>query len=290
MAVLQRRRDELNREAERWRSERERLNESARRLRREAQKHREARDGANKSTAEIKLRVEFLRNEMAEKRRRLAEFDAGLEEGRRRLPPRRDLEDRLRRIEWEMMTTPTADILDREAALVEEVRGLRRALAAHEELEAREDERLVMLAEFKAAELEIYNCRDEMSRLNETSEANHEKMILLYRKTDEERRRGDEAHSKFIEQLSEVKAVEAELSEVMGEVRRLRERLRESERRVAAERERELEVRKMELLTEVKRKLEAGERLSLDELKLLYGEEKDEDHPPNESASDGEHV
>ena len=143
-----------------------------------------------------------------------------------------------------------------------------------------------MLAEVKAKELEIRNCRDELSRLHETSEVNHEKMILLYTKVDEERRRGDEAHSKFIEYLSEVRAVDEELTDVMADAGRMRESLRESERRAADERERKLEARKSELLGEVKRKLEAGERLSLDELKLLYEEEEDEAKPQDESASE----
>jgi len=286
VAALRRRRAELNREVQRWKGERERFNDSARTLRMEALKHREERDQANQKMAEIKHRVESLRNEIAEKRRGVAELDARLRKGRRHLPPRQDAEERLRRIEWEMMTTPTTDILEREEALIGEARGLREALAAHSELEAREDERLVMLAEVKATELEIRNCRDELSSLHETSEVNHEKMILLYTRADEEQRHGDKAHSKFMEYLSEVRAVDEELSDVIGEARRLRESLRESERRVADEREREIEARKRELLLEVKRKLEAGERLSLDELKLLYEEEEGEAKPQDELASE----
>jgi len=274
--ALKRRRTALDAEVERWKRERDRLNESARGLRAAAVKHREERDRANEGVSEIKRGMEALRRELYERRGRLAEIDAELGEGRRRLQPRRDVEERLRRIEWEMMTTPTAEMMEREEALVEKAGELRRSLDAHKELDGREDERLRVLADIKATELAIRGCRDEITRLHEASEANHEEMILLYGKVDEERGRADDAHARFLERLSAVRAVDDELREVVGEARRLRGRLRESERLEAAERDRETERRKEELLTEARRKLDAGERLSLDELRLLYGEEEDE--------------
>ncbi len=273
--AIRRRRAELNSEAERWKNERDRLNESVKTLRAEAMKHREDRDGANRRVAELKKRIESLRNVLTEKHRRLTEVDAGLEEGRRLLPPRRDAKEQLRRIEWEMMTTPTADILDREEALIEEARRLKKTLAAHDELDAREDERLSVLADIKATELGIRGCRDEIARLHENSEANHEKMILLHRGADEERSRADEAHAKFLEHLSAIREVDAELDKVLVEARGMRKRLRELKQRSAAERERKVEAMKRKLMMEAKRKLEAGKRLSLDELKLLYGEEEE---------------
>jgi len=275
-AALRRRRGELNREAERWKETRDRLNESVRALRTEARKHREERDRANQRVAEIKARIEDLRHDLTEKRGTLTEAEEDLERRRKGLPPRREVEERLSRIEWEIMTTPTADMMDREKALAEEGRRLRDALAAHEALDAREDERLKMLADIKAVELEIRGCRDEVSRLHETSEENHEKMILLYRRADEEQGRADDAHAKFLENISAVRAVEGELREVRGEIRRLQKGLREADRQVSAEKERRIEVRKRELRMEVKRKLEAGAKLSLDELRLLYGEEGEE--------------
>ena len=273
--TLRRRRAELNSEAERWKNERDRLNESVRTLRGEALKHREERDEANRRVAEIKKRIESLRDVLTEKRRRLVEVDARLGEVRRSLPPKQDLKERLSSIEWEMMTTPTADILDREEELLAEAKGLRRTLAAHEELEAQEDEKLRVLADIKATELEIRGCWDEMKRLHEKSSTDHEKMILLHRRAEEERGRADDAHFKFLEHLSAIRGVDTELDKVMGEARIIRKRLRELEQRSAAEREQKIEARRRELVMEAKRKLEAGEKLSLDEIKLLYGEEEE---------------
>lgn len=173
------------------------------------------------------------------------------------------------------MTTPTAEMLEREEVLVEEARELRERLAAHEELDALEDERVEALSDIKALELAIRRCVEEMTRMREASAADHAAMILLYRRADEERKRADEAHERFLERLSAVRAIDGEIREATGEIRGLRRSLREAERQAAGERERMREERRRELTAEARRKLEAGERLTLDELKLLYGEEED---------------
>ncbi len=276
------RRADLNREAERWKADRDRFNESARKLRTEARSYRDERDRSNQTIAEIRNRIGYLQSDVAKKIKRMTELDASLDRERRKIPLKQDVEERLGRIEWEMMTTPTVDIMEREKGLVEEAKALKNELAAHEELEAREDERLVLQAEIKAAELEIRNQWDEISRLREASKTNHERMILLHRKADTERARGDEAHSKFLESLSEVRSVDEDLKVIVEEDKGLQEKLREVERVSASAKERELETRKKELLGELRRRLDSGEKLSLDEMKLLYGDEGDEPQPQEE--------
>jgi len=85
-ALLFERRDGLNREAERRRKERDRLNEAVRSLRANATEERDKRDELNRRVAEIKKRMEGLRQELGAKREELARLD-GVDE-RRRLPPR----------------------------------------------------------------------------------------------------------------------------------------------------------------------------------------------------------
>lgn len=274
LALLQKRRADLNKAAEHWRRERDKLNNSTRSLRAEALKHRLERDQVNQRIAEIKRKIEALRNELGKRQRKLAEIDDRLEENRRRLPQRQVLKEKLRRIEWELMTTPTTDMKDRERVLVEDAQRLRRMFAAHDELDTYAEERMRILADIKAKELEIRGQRGETSRLNEMSKANHEKMIMLHSKADEERSRADDAHAKFLEYLSAIRRIDGELNKTIQKVIGIRERLRESERKEAAERKRMVEARRMELMKEARKKLEAGERLNLDEMKLLYGEEE----------------
>lgn len=277
-AFLFEKRDGLNKEAEHRREERDRLNESVRSLRANATEERDRRDELNRRVAEIKKRMGGLRQELGAKREELARLDVGDE--RRRLPPRGRLEEELRRIEWELSTTPTLEMLDREARLSERAGEIRRALKEHERLDAEDDRRLVSLAGSKAVEVEIRRSREEMQQLQEASQGYHERMLQLHRQADEEKEKADEAHAAFLDSVSALKEVNAELDGVLGEAREIRGRLRRAERSVAVRRAQEVEAMKRELKEEAQRKLDRGQKLSLDELKLLYGEDEEEEEPP----------
>lgn len=277
-SALRRRLEELNTEAERWRSERDRLNDSRNVLRAEALSHREGRDRANQQVAEIKQKIGSLRDELYGRRAKLAEFGDELGKKLRKLPPKREVASRIGEIDWELMTTPTVTMLPREKEISEEARGLRKELEAHRELDSKKDEELIIMADIKALELEIKRLRDETTRLHQMSEENHKQMLLLREKVDEEKRQADKAHSKFREVLSAMKTAKGELGEVLKEARDLHKKSKESEKLTDAERRLIIEAKKKELTAEAKRKLEAGEKLSLEELKLVYeGEDEEEE-------------
>ena len=264
--------DELNRQAERWKRERDQLNESVKDLQGKALGEKEERDKINEKVAEIKKRVEGLRVDLAEKRGSAEGLDEELEEGRRRLRSRRRLEEELREIEWELSTTPTLEIKDREEELTERARELRLELEEHTKLDAKDDRYLHSLADFKAVEVWIREGLDEMRALHEVSQEHHERMLTLYRKADEERKRSDEAHKRFVECLNEIKEVNGELDTVMAELRKQRKELKDTDRRMAMRRSTYLQEKRKELAAEARRKLEAGEKLTLEEMKLVYGE------------------
>ena len=265
-------RDELNGQAERWKRERDRLNESVKDFQGKALGEKEERDKINEAVAEIKKRVEGLRVDLAEKRGSAEGLDEELEEGRRRLRSRRRLEEELREIEWELSTTPTLEIKDREEELTERARELRLELEEHTKLDAKDDRYLHSLADSKAVEVGIREGLDEMRALHEVSQEHHERMLALYRKADEERKRSDEAHKRFVECLNEIKEVNGELDTVMAELRKQRKELKDTDRRMAMRRSTYLQEKRKELAAEARRKLEAGEKLTLEEMKLVYGE------------------
>jgi uncharacterized coiled-coil DUF342 family protein len=266
-------RDELNRQAERLKKERDQLNESVKELQGKARVEKEERDRINGRVAEIKKRVEGLRLELAEKRGSMEGLDEELEESRRRLRSRRRLEEELRGLEWELSTTPTLEIRDREAGLVERAKEIRLELDEHSKLDAQDDRYLHSLADSKAKEVEIRRRRDEMQELHEVSQGHHERMLALYRKANEERKQSDEAHKRFVECLNGIKDVNGELDKVLAELRGRRKELKDLDRRVAMRRSRSLEEKRKELAEEARRKLEDGEKLTMEEMKLIYGEE-----------------
>lgn len=265
-------RDELNRQAERWKKERDQLNESVKDLQGKAGEEKKERDRINGKVAEIKKRVEGLRLELAEKRGVMEGLDEELEESRRKLRSRRRLEEELRGIEWELSTTPTVEIRDREAGLVERAKEIRLELDQHAKLDSQDDAYIHSLADSKAVEVGIRRGRDEMQSLHEESREHHERMLALYGKADEERKRSDEAHKKFVESLNEIKEVNGELDKVMAELRERRKELKDADRLVAMGRSRALDEKRKDLAEEARRKLEAGEKLTLEDMKLIYGE------------------
>ena len=275
--ALREKRETLEKEAERWRKQRDSLNESVKALRDKALIERDERDRINEQVAEVKADIRNLFAEMDGKRGKLAQIEAELESERRRLPPRDKIERSLRSIEWELMTTPTLEMKGRESGLIDEADSLRKALAEHRKLEALFDRRLDSMADSKAVELGLRERREEIRRLHEMSQEHHEAMIQLFRKVDEERKLADEAHGNFIEKISELRAIDKELGRLNAEIRGIDLDQRERDGALRAQRRRELNAKRQELQEAAKIKLEKGQKLSFEELKLLYEDEEEDE-------------
>jgi phosphoserine phosphatase len=131
---------------------------------------------------------------------------------------------------------------------------------------------LEQLAEIKAKEVQIRGMREEMQKLHEKSQVHHERMLSFYKQSNDERKQADEAHGRFVEKLNEIKIVNSELDFLLPELKKLRTASRAAERLILKKRDDATKERQKELVKEAKRKLEAGEKLSLEELKLVYDE------------------
>lgn len=266
------RKGELSKRAENRKNERDRLNEFVKSIRSSALAEKELRDQFNQKVAEIKKIAEELYCQLDEKRRMLNQLEKEMGEGMGRLPPRSRLEQDLQRIEWELSTTPTLEIQEREAQLVERASEIRRTLEEHGRLEALKVKRLMTIADSKALEMEIRQSREEMQSIRDEGQEHHQMMLQLFEKADSERERANEAHKNFLESVSAIRGIDSELDTVMAEMRELRLRLRKVDRLEAMKKETSIEEMRRELVAEARRKLEAGEKLSLEELKLIYGE------------------
>ena len=265
LAALMVRKGEFEAEAKRWAEERDKRNEVVRALRAEAVGFKEKRDAVNLRVRGLKSEVLSLRGEVDEKRvrlrvvvQRLAEVKQGLSGDRRRL------ERRLGELDWEVMTTPTRDMLGREDQVAKEVRELRVQLAAYDLSEALEAERVELRAVIMAGQLRLRGLRDEMGRLSSESRLNHGKMVEVYGRLAEERRGADEAHRRFLEVRGELKKIEGEELSLRRRVQRLRGDLARG--KVARLR--------LEAVQRIREKLKRGEKLSFEEYRLLSEEEE----------------
>jgi uncharacterized coiled-coil DUF342 family protein len=252
--------EQLDAEAKRWTAERDKRNEAVKALRAQVQEYRDKRDAANLRVQELKSEVLSLRGEVNEKRGKLQALLQRLGEARQGLTGDRGrLERRLRQLDWEVMTTPTREMLEREDQVVKEVRELRVQLEAFDLAEGLEAERLELRAAIMAGQLRLRGLREEMGRLSSESQVNHEKMVEVFKRLDEARGKADEAHRRVLE-------VRGQLRRIGGEdlsLRRRLQRLRAELRRGRVDRLR------VEALQRIREKLHRGEKLSFEEFKLL---------------------
>jgi phosphoserine phosphatase len=256
---------------DRHRTRRDELNETVKSLRASAAEERDKRNELNDTVAEIKKSREGLRQKLSEKWEHLQQLDE-VQRDKPHIPPRWKLEQELQRLDWEQSTTPTIEMKEREDQLIERAAEIRHMLEEHDRLDAEYDKRLMSLADSKAVEMEIRSNIERVQDLHEQSQEHHERMIQLYRKVDEGKELADKAHAEFVEALTEIKKVDAELDGVMDEVRAFRGDLNTRSIVASINRKKSLEEQKKSLMEEAKRKMQAGEKLSLDEMKLIYGE------------------
>lgn len=276
-AALRKTRATLFDQVKKLRDERDRLNESANRLRGEAQKEREERDKINARVKGIKEQLEPLFEELDAKKEKLSEAEKSLRDEYKNKPTKSRVERDLRRIEWEVMTTPTKQMLDREDELISRASALRRTLEELKSLERVEDKRIDIMADKKATELEIRSIREEIKSLSEQSQQHHEKMIEVYEEADSEKKKADDAHAKYIEKIEEVNKVKDELNIIMPQIKAIREGARISEQKLAERRRMTTQQRVDEMKKEAVRKMENGEKLTFEDLRLIYGDEEEEE-------------
>lgn len=266
-------RSELFNNINKWKEERERLNQSVRALRNEAGKHKSERDKINKQVANLKKKLEPLYEELDGYKGKAKEEENKTKHEYKGLPPREKVTRELNRIEWRLMTTPTREMIDKERRLIERAEELRKILEKYKEIDSRIDRNVELDKNLENTELKIKEIRETMSLLAAQSQEHHEKMILLFERADEERVRANEAHSNFLESIEYVKEVNKELDGVMNEVRKLRSELDVSDQRNRVRRRADERAKLEELKKEALRKLEEGKKLSYEELQVLYSNE-----------------
>lgn len=275
-AELRNTRNTLFEEIKRHRSQRDQLNDSAKQIREEAYKHRDERDRINARVQEIKQKLGPLFDRLNEKKEQLSEANRSIRQEYRNMPDKRRLERDLQRIEWEMMTTPTREMLNREEELVARAASLRQSLEGYKSVQKQEDETSGLVGEKRITEKEIGVIRDEISGLAETSQEHHEKMIVFFEQADVKKKEADEAHGRYVEKIKEAEVIKEQLNVVMPQVRELREKLNIADKRVTSRRMMGARDRKAQMRQEALRKMEAGEKLTFDDVQLIYGDGEEE--------------
>ncbi|MBS7620478.1 hypothetical protein KEJ21_07550 [Candidatus Bathyarchaeota archaeon] len=266
--------EELESGLEKLKNERDELNKSARDEKFKALKYRENRDRANSQIAEFREKSKTIRSMIEEKELEIKRLEEELKEKRIGVPSRKRLTGDLKRIEWEFMTTPTSEMLQREKELIEKAKMIREKLSFHDEIEEHENRRMILLAEVKALRLELKKNMDEREGLHKTSAQNHERMVESFKEALELSRKADEIHKIFKERLEVKNSLLKEAKLLREQIRDLKTLLKERRKKVREAQEAANAEKKRQILEETKKKLEAGKKLSFEEMKLIF-EDKD---------------
>ena len=276
-AELRNTRNTLFEQIKKLKEERDRLNKTAKAARDQAQKHRKERDRINAKIQEIKQTLGPLFDELAEKNNALAETDRAIREEYRGLPSKNKVQEDLKRIEWEVMTTPTREMLGREDELIQRSASLRRTLEEFKGIENKQGKKQDYIAEKRVTETEINALRDEINKLAEQSQEHHERMIIFYDQTDKDKKRADEIHGNYVEKIKQVEAIKEDLNLILPEVNAIRDGLKASDLKISELRKMNTQQRAEAMKQSALRKMENGDKLSFEDLRLIYGEEDNEE-------------
>lgn len=276
-AELRKNRNTLFEQIKKIKEERDRLNKTARAAREQALKHRKERDRINAKIQEIKKSLGPLFDELDEKNQALAEADKAIRDEYRGLPNKKRVQEDLKRIEWEVMTTPTQEMLGKEDELIAMAARLRKTLEEFKDVEQKQDKKKDYIADKRVTEAEITTMREEINQLAEQSQEHHERMILFFEQADKEKKKADDAHTRYVEKIKEVEIIKDELNLVMPEINALRDGLKASDIKIEELRKMNTQQRAEAMKREAMKKMENGEKLSFEDLKLIYGDEEVEE-------------
>jgi uncharacterized coiled-coil DUF342 family protein len=276
-AELRKNRNALFEQIKKIKEERDRLNKASRAARDQALKHRTERDRINAKVHEIKKSLGPLFEELDEKNQALAEADRAIRDEYRELPNKKRVQEDLKRIEWEVMTTPTQEMLGREDEIIARAGRLSKTLKEFKNVEQKQDKKMDYLADKKATQVEITAMRNEISQLAEHSQEHHERMILFFEQADEEKKKADDAHSRYVEKIQEVEKIKEDLNLIMPEINAIRDGLRATDLKLEELRRMNTQQRAEAMKKEALKKMENGEKLTFEDLKLIYSDEDDKE-------------
>lgn len=267
-------RNTLFEQIKKLREERDRHNKSARANREQAGKHRTERDRINSKIQEIKKHLGPLFDTLDQKNEALHNAEQEIRKEYKGMPRKETVQKDLQQIEWEVMTTPTHEMLGREDEMLQMASKLRKTLDSYKHIEQKQDQKQDFIADKRITQTEIGKMRQEISGLAEQSQEHHERMILFFEQADKEKTKADEIHGRYVENIKAVDAIKEDLNFIMPQVNAIRTGLKASDLKVSELRKMNAQQRAEAMKKEAVDKMSRGEKLSFEDLRLIYGEKE----------------
>jgi len=258
--------DKLNSEAMKWAEKRDTIHERIKKLRIEDGELKGKRDALNEKVRELKGLRNTARNARKEKHVKILTLREELRALAKNKPPRsmHEVEEEIESLEWKIQTTPLA--FREEKALIDQVRPLEAQLLVYKRMQKLKDNIFKLKRESEELEVEAELYHEKLSELAEQSQAFHEMRIKALNQIRAIKVEADVAHQKYVWTKEQAQDLRQKYVELSRQIESLEQKLRQAEEEKRAERQTEL---LKELEDRAREKLKRGEKLTLEEFKIL---------------------
>ncbi len=280
ISQLKKKREEHNSQARHYRSMRDNVSDEKftqiEHLREEADKEKNQRDECNEKIRTNKQRREDLKENIRAAWDKVKELKAKYYKMKDEvgvLPE--DITNEIRDLEWKQQTTTMSP--DDDAELTKRITELYvKAYTAHmigfssEELEQAIETAKQLSEEHDTAHQNVVHFAEE-------GQKHHQRMLNLYKELDEVRSSGGGLHGKYLEARQAADIAHQRIVELYEKIK-LNQHMMDmiDEEQIRRRQEKSLKL-KQEKIVETKKKQASSKRMTLDELKLLMGEDEEEE-------------
>ncbi|MHA1712086.1 MAG: hypothetical protein ACTSUS_08540 [Candidatus Freyarchaeota archaeon] len=256
------------------------VQEELKRLREYAEKHKEARKKSNMKAKKLLQEIRELRKKRQRKVEEIKEIKEELKKVKERIRVlseeiknksgkesairEKRVRERIEELEWVIQTNPLP--LEKENMLVKEIARLEGEVEIWEKLKKMREE----IGELKKRRQRIL---DEIRQKSEGIALLDEKIFELQEKMMEFRAQAEQAHKNFLEVFGKIVEKENELVKLEDEEAVYRRLYNKALKKRKEEEERKKKKMMKERAAAIREKLKRGERISIQELKLVFLEE-----------------
>jgi len=273
VAAIKEKRENYNREARGWRTKRDASMGMSpgdlEDLRNRADENKRLRDETNTQIQLLKKEREHLTEKIRQEWAAVRQAKTDFRELQSEIGPvPAKINEEIERLEWKQQTTPNLSI-EEENALIEYITDLYGKVVAASTLDKAYERMQGSMNRARETITEREKIHEKVVELAEESQKYHETMIQVYQQMDELRQKGMEFHEQYRMARKNADAVHQEVVSLQERIRKARQKLKLVTGEMDLRRRRKIVERTSQDREVAEKKLSAGNRVTLDELRLL---------------------
>jgi len=264
--ALKQERDKLNNEARVWAEKRNAIHEQIKTMRAEAKHLKEKRDDINQKVKELKGLREQAKSEQKEKRAQISKIKEKMRVVIKKKPfrPMVNIQKDIDSLEWTIQTTSMP--VKEEKALVDQIRILESQRAIHKQIQELKDTLVELQTEEKALATKAKLHHGALAELVEQGQEFHKQMFELLTKAQNLKSEADATHQKHMEFRQKANKVHQKFLELLEQINSLKLEIKKKEDEQQAKKQQEL---REEAVKKAHEKMKRGEKLTWEEFQLL---------------------